>query len=958
MPNQESKEIHGYKIIKEIGSGGMGTVFVVVKPSLEPRVLKKLNPVLSKHTHINKEIQREVAILSRLKKYEHIVEVIDYFEEDGVFYIVMEYVEGESLADYIKRYGPFSDVEAARYFKQVLDAITYAHSKDIIHHDIKPGNILLSEKNIIKVVDFGISRIIDQNRPDTKHVYGTPEYIAPEQAQGKIDRRSDIYSLGITFYEMLTGRVPIQGKTPYTTQKMHEVAEFPSLNKYNPKLSYRLDEIIMKATEKNPEDRYQTAEDFKKDIQDYLDNHQRYNRPPSPPLPMEKPVPVFDLDEIAEKTPKEEPQELLPDDQASSDSSSGQSGDNNPFTPGWTVPDPVEVSDDQPSVPVEKEKPEPIPPIKEDTEPGFLDKYKYYLILLSTVLLVIILIIIYFSHEPDIDESSPIYFRPPTTSCYSAQLGWNDVDGASIYEIYRGSDRANLSLVLKTNKAEYFDETLDSEKKYLYQVIAKSESGDTLAEGIQSIVPKPLDLSLDTLVTATDIQFDWNQIDGVDKIDIYRESGSTNRNVYSGAENSYIDRGLASNTTYRYRFKLTLGNSVEKEGGTYSIKTHAAISVPQPLRPPFRLKITESGENFLSLSWRYRNETVESVILQRRISPGGEFEVVGQFPKQRRSYRDNGLQLDQAYQYRLISVFQGRESEPSVSITYTPTVTILSPLNPAARLTGNKEITISWDKPSGPIDKFILKRKGPNDLGSQPLVELNPGQTEYTDPNLTPGVYEYQILSGFEGKLSSPAVVTQNVSLNQSSDLEDAIKLYNAGDYEAAKIKFENIARVKPASKIEQRGDYFRAIKYLGLIALKMNDPQKALEYFTEAENIYPYSADIHYNKGIAYSSDKIRNYEKAAEHLEKVYTYMNSLPNTDGWRILANTDYQLFVCYYYIWQKNKANQNLKNKCIYKANDFMEKHRNYENDPRYKQIPDFSSRYRDIQIFYNVLMNN
>ncbi|MCK6460398.1 MAG: serine/threonine protein kinase, partial [Planctomycetes bacterium] len=244
------KEIKGYRVEEPIGSGAMGTVYRATQLSLgRPVAVKVLPPNVSDDPQFVHRFHREAEILAALS-HPNVVQVIDRGEADGRYFIVMEYVDGESLRSLLKR-GPVPPRDACRICAQLLDALDYAHKKGVVHRDIKPENILLSQEGNVKVADFGVSRFLEAE-PGTRltrthFVLGTYEYMAPEQRESvqEADGRSDIYATAVVLYEMLTGELPI-GRFDLPSRKLKDVDR-------------RLDAILEKGLAKDPARRYERA---------------------------------------------------------------------------------------------------------------------------------------------------------------------------------------------------------------------------------------------------------------------------------------------------------------------------------------------------------------------------------------------------------------------------------------------------------------------------------------------------------------------------------------------------------------------------------------------------------------------------------------------------------------------------------------------------------------------------
>ena len=266
------KTILNYKIISLIGEGGMGTVYLAEHAHMARKVaIKVLLPQLMKHEQIRQRFKNEAATMAHLQ-HPNIVSLIDYYEDEAGMYLIMEYVEGVTLDNYIKDVsGPLPEEKAIPLMTQILDAFSYAHEKQIIHRDIKPGNIILTPNGTIKILDFGIARIIgDGNQQLTKTgvQLGTVYYMSPEQVKGlKLDHRADIYSLGVTFYQMLTGVQPYNNlTTEYEIYNQIVNVDLPDPSEIYPGVPEYLNRILKVALNKNPNDRFPNCAAFKNGI--------------------------------------------------------------------------------------------------------------------------------------------------------------------------------------------------------------------------------------------------------------------------------------------------------------------------------------------------------------------------------------------------------------------------------------------------------------------------------------------------------------------------------------------------------------------------------------------------------------------------------------------------------------------------------------------------------------------
>ncbi|MGI9534231.1 MAG: serine/threonine-protein kinase [Thermodesulfobacteriota bacterium] len=260
------KIIGNYKISQEIGHGGMGKVYKAIHLSLERVVaIKMIHPKLISNNEMVARFYSEAKIQAKLN-HPNIVTVYDFFEFQDNHYIIMEFVEGESVSKIIDHQGPFDNESGIAFFMQILDGIRYAHNKNVVHKDIKTSNFILTGTNV-KVTDFGIAQIIGDPglTSESGGIIGTPKYMAPEMILGKkIDHRADIYSLGITFYEFLTGKVPFSttNKSDFEIRKAQVELSPPPPTEVNPKIPKKIEDIILKALSKDPDERFNDVNEF------------------------------------------------------------------------------------------------------------------------------------------------------------------------------------------------------------------------------------------------------------------------------------------------------------------------------------------------------------------------------------------------------------------------------------------------------------------------------------------------------------------------------------------------------------------------------------------------------------------------------------------------------------------------------------------------------------------------
>jgi len=254
-----------YLIDEMLGQGGMSAVYKATDPNLKRVVaVKMIHTHLSSDPDFVRRFEEEAAAVAQLRHH-GIIQVYDFNQDDDVYYMVLEFVPGETIQDHLKRFNEsgrrISIANAVTYMADVCDAVDYAHQRGMIHRDIKPANLMLNPQGQVILMDFGIAKIVGgQRHTATGAVVGTAMYMSPEQIRGEQpDRRSDIYSLGVTLFEMVGGHPPFQADSAMTLMMMHVNDPVPDPRKLNPEVPDDLTAVINKALAKNPNDRYQTA---------------------------------------------------------------------------------------------------------------------------------------------------------------------------------------------------------------------------------------------------------------------------------------------------------------------------------------------------------------------------------------------------------------------------------------------------------------------------------------------------------------------------------------------------------------------------------------------------------------------------------------------------------------------------------------------------------------------------
>jgi eukaryotic-like serine/threonine-protein kinase len=258
-----------YRVEGELGRGGMARVYRGADTVLgRPVAVKVLSPQYAEDANFVTRFRREAQAAARLN-HPNLVQVYDTGSDDGVHYIVMEYVDAKTLADYLEGGGRIMPERAIELAEAVCDALGVAHTQGVIHRDVKPANIMVTRDGQVKVTDFGIARVTSNETVEqTAAVLGTASYLSPEQAQGgPIDQRSDLYSLGCVLYEMLTGRPPFVADSPVAVASKHVLEQPAPPSRVNGDVASELDAIVMRALSKNPDNRYQSAAEMKEDLE-------------------------------------------------------------------------------------------------------------------------------------------------------------------------------------------------------------------------------------------------------------------------------------------------------------------------------------------------------------------------------------------------------------------------------------------------------------------------------------------------------------------------------------------------------------------------------------------------------------------------------------------------------------------------------------------------------------------
>ncbi len=297
-------ELSNYQIAEKIGSGGMATVFKAYQPKLDRYVaIKVMHQNIAQDPNFLARFEREARIVAKLD-HPHIVPIYDFDEIEGQPYLVMKYVDGRTLK-HILREGPLQPDQTLKIVREIGDALQYAHERGILHRDIKPSNILIDARGHAYLTDFGLARIVQQGEStmSVDVMLGTPHYISPEQARGEtdIDARTDVYSLGIVMYELITGRVPFFGDTSYAIIHSQINNPPPLPREINPDIPEEVEAVLLRALAKDRHERYATPLDLVAAYEKALQGH-KIAAPTSQVAPREQtPTPVMPTGNFWEK---------------------------------------------------------------------------------------------------------------------------------------------------------------------------------------------------------------------------------------------------------------------------------------------------------------------------------------------------------------------------------------------------------------------------------------------------------------------------------------------------------------------------------------------------------------------------------------------------------------------------------------------------------------------------------
>lgn len=296
-----------YKVTKKLGGGGMSRVYLAEDSILKRSVaIKAIRIPSGEKEEAIKRFEREVHNLTQLS-HDNIVNVFDVTEDDENFYLVMEYIEGLTLSEYIQKNHPLDVDTILNFINQIINGIKHAHDTKIVHRDIKPQNILVDKNQTLKILDFGIAKALSETTmTETNHVLGTVQYLSPEQARGDItDNGTDIYSMGVVLYEMLIGKPPFSGETAVSIAIKHIQDPMPNVTDERSDIRQALSNVVLKATEKDKMERYQSVREMQNDLETVMSDERASEDRYQSSITNTKTVPI-NKSEIANQTREED----------------------------------------------------------------------------------------------------------------------------------------------------------------------------------------------------------------------------------------------------------------------------------------------------------------------------------------------------------------------------------------------------------------------------------------------------------------------------------------------------------------------------------------------------------------------------------------------------------------------------------------------------------------------------
>ncbi|MEW5986993.1 MAG: serine/threonine-protein kinase, partial [Chloroflexota bacterium] len=305
MEDLTGKQLGPYQVVAPLGEGGMAAVYKAYQPNMGRYVALKILPRhYASDPQFVARFTQEARVIANLE-HPHILPVHDFGESEGYTYLAMRLVEGGSLARLLQG-APLALTQVRQIVSQVGDALDYAHTQGVIHRDVKPSNILIDQRGNCLLSDFGIAKMLagSSHLTQTGAMLGTPAYMSPEQGMGQsLDGRSDLYSLGIILYQMVTGRIPYQAETPLAVAIKHVNDPLPPVHRFNPAVPVAVEQVILKTLAKNPADRFSSAGEMVRALQLAVDSALAAGLPPTtPPTPPPSP-PVVDYEDTEVAAP-------------------------------------------------------------------------------------------------------------------------------------------------------------------------------------------------------------------------------------------------------------------------------------------------------------------------------------------------------------------------------------------------------------------------------------------------------------------------------------------------------------------------------------------------------------------------------------------------------------------------------------------------------------------------------
>ncbi len=294
MSFRVGETIGPYKIVAQIGQGGMATIFKAYQSNLDRYVaLKVMHPALKEDRSFVMRLQREATVIAKLS-HPNIVAVHDFREYEGIPFLVLQYIEGKTLKEVLQQQ-KLNTQQILNIICPVADALSYAHARGVLHRDVKPSNILIDNEGHVYLSDFGLARIAQSGESTASQdmMIGSPHYLSPEQAKSEpVDVRTDVYSLGVVLYEMFVGRVPFKAETTYATILAHINDPPPLPRSLNPRVPPAVEQVLLKALAKNPNERYPTVREMMRALENAVRGPREVDEPAAPiPLIEYKPSP-------------------------------------------------------------------------------------------------------------------------------------------------------------------------------------------------------------------------------------------------------------------------------------------------------------------------------------------------------------------------------------------------------------------------------------------------------------------------------------------------------------------------------------------------------------------------------------------------------------------------------------------------------------------------------------------